>query len=372
MRFFKMLKYYFFLLLKKIRFNIHDIFEKKHLIKSNINPQWFSIILWKLIFQNIRYKNQTVFIDTKVKNQNKPLILSQSRVLLSLVASYNNQESIIKDKWLIKSFSKYLMSERNKDGLYTFNYPFWDRQDEGIATVWVLLALIKSYDILKDEKILNFVEETTNIMIDELYSEQTSLLHTKDDDYWCLNAASTLAYLCKLILDIKYISRLELVMNNSISLCINNLAEDGHFPYSEKRPGTYLLLYHPVVIHTLEMCSDSNYLNKANQNTISVRLKTARDFLLKQMDGNYFFVEPEIEKYSRYIISNVTSLVALKGFISAEEENKILQNILKFMKDDKIFLCINNNLKLYNSSLYKLNDQLSIEVLFWLETYKSQ
>ena len=327
-------------------------------------------MLWKRILQNIKYQDYYVFLNTEVKNQNKPLILSQARVLLALVESYKN--GFIKSKWLIKGFANYLIKERNKEGMYKFNYPSWDKQDEGIATVWALLALIKAYDIIHEKTILIFVEETTQIMLDKLYSENTSLLHTKGDDYWCLNAASTLAYLCKLILDKKYSSRFASAMNNSISLCVNNLADDGHFPYSEKRMGTYLLLYQPVVIYTLEMCTDSKYLNEINANSLKNKLKLARIFLLKQMDRNYFFVEPEIKKFSRYVISNIVSLVALKGFIKPEEESKILKNILKFLKNDEIFLCISDDMKLYNSSLYKLRDQLNTEVFFWLETYKSK
>ncbi len=367
-----MIKYYFFLLFKKIRFNLHDYFEIKRDPNLNNSIEQFSVFLWSVLFSRLEFTDKSVFFNSKVNNKGKPLILSQARVLLALVESYHNKKSLVKAKWLIKAFSKYLISERRSDGLFSFNYPSWDRQDEGIATVWTVLALIKANSILDENSIHSFIEDTTNIMLDKLYTEDTSLLHTKNDTYWCLNSASTLAYVCKLLLDINYSERLEIAMNNSIDICIKNIHNDGHFPYSEKRKGTYILLYHPVVIYTLEMCENSEYLDDEIKIKLRNSLANARKFLIDQLDTNLYFVEPEVQKYSRYVISNIIGLVALKGYIDVDKEEKILKNILTFMRNHKLYLCINDDLKLYNSSLYKLKDQLSIEVLFWLEIYKAK
>ncbi len=37
-------------------------------------------------------------------------------------------------------------------------------------------------------------------MIEKLYSEKNSLVHTAGDNFWCLDSASTFAYTCSLLL----------------------------------------------------------------------------------------------------------------------------------------------------------------------------
>ena len=93
----------------------------------------------------------------------------------------------------------------------------------------------------------------------------------------------------------------------------------------------------------------------------------AREFLVKCImpDGRIF--EPEVKHFSQYIISNVTTLVALKGFINKDLEKKITDNICSFW-NKKLYLCRDNKNNLYNGDLYSVSDVLGVEVLFWLDT----
>lgn len=365
----KMFRYYLKLLQKKTINKFHNKIEIKVGINACGSIECFLFQLTKILFRNLFYEKDYLYFKTKIKNNSKPLILTQARILLILTYQFFYEKNYIK-KWMIRKFVNYLLSERNENGYYTFNYESWDRQDEGIATVWVLSALLKANEILQDDKLVNFITETTNIMLDKLYFEETSLVHTKGDRHWCLNAASTLAWFLSELLKYDDNQRYEKAMNNSVKICLEQQTAEGFFPYSEKRKGTYLLLYNPIVVYTLDKCKDSKYLDDSIKNSLEDKLNFARNFILKQMDNKNYFVEPEIKTYSRYIISNVTSLVALKGFIDKDLENKILLNIQSFMKADQLFMCIDDKYFLYNSSLFRLKDQLSIEVLYWLETFK--
>ncbi len=360
------------LLLKKIRLKVHDIFEKRYQLDLVYSFERVQFLLWQNIFSKLNYENEEIYFKTKIQNNGRYLILAQSRILLSLAETFKQEDATLYSKFLIKRMTNYIINRRNQEGLYTLNYPNWDVQDEGIATVWTLLALIKANLILENKNIQEFVLETAHIMIHKLYNEKISLVHTKKQNFWCLNAASTFAYFCSLILESKFDETFKAALNNSISLCINNLDVDGHFPYSEKWRGTYLLLYHPTVIYTLEECLNSKYINDEIRLTLSLKLETAKKFLLKQMDKKFFFIEPDLNKYYRYIISNVSSLVALQNSIKYEIEEKILQNITKFFSNNMLFLCIDKKDRLFNSSLYYVHDQLSTEVLFWMQIYISR
>jgi hypothetical protein len=362
--------YYLNLFFKKLHINTHNIFEQKSAISEDNNYSNFKIFLISNLYSQFRFSHDGIYVNTKVKNNNKSLLLTQARTLLILSLQNENSNITQHSKWLIENLSNYIVKQRNKDQIYTFNYPSWDRQDEGIATVWALISLIKSYPILKVDSLLNFIIETSHVMLDKLYSKETSLMHTKDDKFWCLNAASTLAWFLSELMIYSPDKKFSDAMNNSILLCLKKISPEGYFPYSEKRHGTYILLYNPVVIYTLNECQHSNYLDDNLKKELYEKLTIARNYLVKQMDSKCYFIEPEVKNYSRYIVSNITSLVSLKGFINKETENQILQNIFKFLKKNELFLCINDDYKLYNSSLFKLKDQLSIEVLYWLETYE--
>ena len=208
-------------------------------------------------------------------------MLAQSRILLSLVEGFKHEDSMINSKFLIEKMTNYLKNQRNQEGLYTFNSPNWDMHDEGVASVWALLALIKANSILEQKSILEFVLETTQTMLHKLYDEKTSLVHTKNQSFWCLNSASTLTYFCSLLLELKYDETFNLAMNNSILLCLNNLENDGHFPYSEKWRGTYLLLYHPIVMYTLEECLSSRYLNDNCKAIFRIKIGKSKKIFIK-------------------------------------------------------------------------------------------
>jgi hypothetical protein len=361
--------YYFWLLNKKIRTKIHNLFEKKKLSKKVPSIEYVNFYLWNFIQKRITYTPKGIFYKTKVMNNNSPMTLAQARVLMGLCNLYNNGEINSNGLFLIKEFQKYILSMKQQNGIYKFNQKSWNLQDEGIATIWVLLALLETYKITKDDLLLKEIIDTINIVNKILFSKKNSLVHTLGDDYWCLNAASTYAWFVSELFEFYKTDELYENYVISVKLCNEKFSPEGYFPYSEKRLGTYLLLYNPVVMYTLQKAVDNDIVDEKLKVETEKNLSKAKNFLLKQKDKNDFFVEPEMKVFSRYIISNVIALVSLKNKIDKELEKRILDNIKSYFIDDKMFLCRNNNGEYYDGNLYEVNDVLVTEVFYWLTTY---
>lgn len=329
------------------------------------------IYLWQQLLKNLVLDKKGYYYKTHITNNKSPMVLSQARAILLLCNESNSIEPKFKSTFLIRKMTEYLISMRDGHGLFKFNYTAWDHQDEGIASVWSTLALIKSYEATKEKKSLEIAISTHKAMLKRLYSKETSLIHTAGYYYWCLNSASTFAYVCSLILNHYYSDEIKDAMVDSINLCLNMIAEDGHYPYSEERQGTYLLLYHPIVIITLDNCLSSEYLDEKLKERIIHTNEIARNFLLTLVDNKNRIFEPEIINFQQYIITNVTCMVAFKNKIDKEMEMGLLNNLTKFLKDNTLYLCKDKNDKLFNGDLYSVKDVLTIEVLFWLDIYRS-
>ncbi len=360
--------YYLFLFIKKSRIFLHNSFELPVKSTDHISPEQIKILLWKNLIENIRFDKYGAYFRTKVTNKKSPMVLSQARVILILCN--NSSEPKFKSLFLVKQLSNYLISMRGKNGLFKFNQSSWDLQDEGIASVWSALALIKAYELTEEKEYLDVATETIKSMLKNLYTKETSLIHTTGDVFWCLNSASTFAYVCALTLNHFNSDEIKIAMVDSINLCLDKIAEDGHYPYNLKRQGTYLLLYHPIVMITLNNCLRSEFLDFKTRTRIINTNKKAANFLLNSLDDKERIFEPEIKHYKQYIISNITSLVALKEDLSIKRQISILQNIAGYFVNSKLFLCKNEEDRLYNSDLYSVKDVLAIEVLYWLDLYQ--
>lgn len=367
----KKIIYYALLLFKKLGIAVHNFFEPKIKASKFTNIEDFQIFLWKQLFSKLTYSTKGYYFKTKVTNKNSPMILSQARVILLLCNNFEVGNPKFKSKYLLKSLTDYLISMREDNGLFKFNQASWNLQDEGIASVWATMALLKAYEVTNEPEYLYKAKYTLNAMLNLLYSKETSLIHTIGDEYWCLNSASTFAYVCSVILNHSFEKRIHEAMIDSINICVEKIADDGHFPYNEIRRGTYLLLYHPIVMITLEYCLQSQYIDSTTAQRLRETLDKAKAFLISCIKDDNKIFEPEITHYSQYIISNVTTLLALKGKINQDIKENILNNISTYWNNDKLFLCKNENDHLYNSDLYSVKDVLLIEVLYWLDLYNS-
>jgi|GEM_PF-6726374 len=361
--------YYTYLFLEKLKMSTHNMVEPRIKAENSAHLEDFQIFLWKQLFNNLTFSKTGYFYNTKVKNNHSPMLLSQARVILILCNNYERTNFKFKSVYLIKRTADYLISMREEKGLFKFNKPPWDKQDEGIASEWATLALLKAYNMTNEKKYLDVAIATMESMIEHLYTKETSLVHTSGDNFWCLNSASTFAYVCSLLLNHVYSNGVVSAMIDSINLCTNKIADDGHFPYNARRQGTYLLLYHPIVMITLEYCLESKYLDDVTFKNLKDALIKAKYFLLKSIDKEKKIFEPEIRHFSQNIISNITTLVALKNKIDPGLEKIMLNNVIKFWKDDKLYLCRDQKERLFNSDSYNLKDVYLIEVMYWLDIY---
>ena len=246
----KKIFYYLLLLIKKIKIKTHNLLERKVASNNEVNLEDLNLLLWQKLIHGINYAEKNFYFNSKVKNKKAPMLLSHARTILIICNNSKNFSTTFESKYLVRKLTDYLIGLKDNRGLYKFNQASWNLQDEGIASVWATLALIKSFEYLNEPKFLEEAIITMNSMLENLYSKETSLLHTEGEDYWCLNSASTLAYACSLILEYTHSEKIINAMNDSINLCVDKIAEDGHYPYNSVRQGTYLLLYHPIVIIT--------------------------------------------------------------------------------------------------------------------------
>lgn len=361
--------YYTLLLLKKIRIKLHNILESHYYASTDVDLNSFKVFLWQQFMPNLTFVDIGCYYKTKVTNKNSPMVLSQARSILILCNNQKLIEPKFQSTYLIKKMTDYLISMRDQRGLFKFNQVSWDLQDEGIASVWAVLALIKAYEATNEKKYIDTAIQTMYAMLKYLYTKETSLIHTANNYYWCLNSASTFAYACSLLLQFHFSSEIKTAMIDSIKLCLDKFAEDGHYPYSFYSTGTYLLLYHPIVIITLDYCLLSNHVASDLKDKIIKTNKIARRFLIECMDERGRLFEHEFKHFQQYIISNVTTLLALKNHIDYELEMKLQTNLAAFSTGDRLFLCKDKKDRLFNSDLYSVKDVLLVEVLFWLDLY---
>ena len=305
-------KYYFHLLIKKTKTKIHNHIEEKVYGDSPKSVKDFQFFILKFILSNLIKTEKGIYFNSKITNNGQPMILAQARVLISFCILYNKGQINYIDKYIIENLKNFLISLRDKSGLYKFNNKSWNKQDEGIATIWALLALIKTYEITNDAKLLSEIIHTSDVMHEKLVDSKNCLVHNYGENYWCLNAASKYAYFINKLLNYHYTDELFISYTTAIELCISKQTQVGYFPYSEKKQGTYLLLYNPGVIYTLENAIKNSLLNKDLIINTEIAIEKARKYLVQQMDDNKFFVEPEEKSFSKYIISNITSSCSFK------------------------------------------------------------
>ena len=74
-------------------------------------------------------------------------------------------------------------------------------------------------------------------------------------------------------------------------------------------------------------------------------------------------------QYNFYLISIVTALATIKNEIEKTKEYKVLNNILKYYNNNKLYMFINENNLLFNGYMYKIRDVLTVETLYWLTQY---
>ncbi|MCB0749428.1 MAG: hypothetical protein KDC90_18355, partial [Ignavibacteriae bacterium] len=165
MKYFKRPIYYTFLLFKKIKIILHNYLEPHIKVEANVDQSKFEDFLWQNLKNNLSEDVNGIYFNSKVTNKNMPMLLSQARVILILCNNLNSFGSEQESKKVIQEMTNYLISMRDEKGLFKFNQASWDLQDEGIASVWSTLALIRSYEVIKNEEYLKVAVSTMESML---------------------------------------------------------------------------------------------------------------------------------------------------------------------------------------------------------------
>ncbi len=152
--------YYFWLLNKKIRTKFHNYFEERKNSSFTPSNDYVNFFLWNYLNKRLVHTTNGIYYKTKVMNNNSPMTLAQSRVLLGICNLYKSGQPTRNNIFLIKEIKKYILTMKGENGIYKFNQKSWNLQDEGIATIWVLLALLETYKITLEESLLEEIIET--------------------------------------------------------------------------------------------------------------------------------------------------------------------------------------------------------------------
>lgn len=361
------INYYFNLLLKKIRIRLTILFEKKERIEeANSTIEDFLEFLWIGILNRLTRSGSGIYFKTKTTNEDKPILVAQAR-LISLICDCFESKLNFTSSAIVRKLTNNLISLKGENNLYSINVSKWDKQDEGIASVWASIALIKAYKITNNDEYRNEAQKTFLAIKKYLYKDNIGLVHTCGQNYWCINASSKLAYLCVLLKE-NGIELTEGVFENCIKLCIREQENNGAYPYTEKHKGIYILLYQASVIFYLNKCLMAKFLNEENIKKIQASIGAGMNYLKNTMTKDFKFEEPDKEKGNYYLISSVTSLAAI-SFYDKKEQTDLINDVIKFMKNDKLFLYKDKNNKLFNGRLNHLSDVYIVETLYWIIQY---
>ncbi|HOR72546.1 MAG TPA: hypothetical protein PLY00_14875 [Verrucomicrobiota bacterium] len=355
--------------LRRLQVKIHNTLEARIKADSPLHLDSFYLFLVKKVLANLRFSAAGAFYVTTITNSGLPFITAQARLICLLTSGLGLSQFPLRSIRLIEELTDALILCKRPNLLYSLNNYACYPQDEGIASVWAGLALIKAYEATGSDR---FWQETVSIydaMLSDLYSKKTGLVHTAGQDFWCLNASSKFAYLSTLLLKHRRAHLIEDALQTSITLCLDNIAEDGHFPYTEEHDGVYILLYHASVMFYLNNCLASECVASHLKDGIRQVNEKALAFLLRCMDSSGRFMEPERRSASFYLISLVTALAALGDRIDQEQHNMILKNLLMYCHDDHLFMYIDRNGYLTNRERYRVRDVLAVEALYWLTQY---
>ena len=146
--------YFSRLAIKKIQIKLHNTFEKRKRSTSTIDFDSFYFFLIKETLSNLHFTEKGIFYKTKINQNQLPVVTSHSRLISLLCDGFDVEYFPVKNKYLIEKLADFLITLKNKDNLFNFNKHKWDKQDEGIASVWAAIALIKSYHIIKKDDYL--------------------------------------------------------------------------------------------------------------------------------------------------------------------------------------------------------------------------
>ncbi len=361
--------YYARLALEKLDSKIRIKFENKHQIKNSIGFNEFMYTISKDIFSKLTIDSEGIYYKTKMNNRGAPIIISQARLIITICDGYQLDGFYFRDKYLVSQLTSFLLKEKQSNGLFLFNKSSWMRQDEGVASVFAGIALIKAYELTKNEQFLTEAINSWQSMYKLLYSEELSLIHTVKHTWWTLNVAVLFAYFGTIILKYTKNNNVKVSVNQSLNLILSNIKQDGHFPYNKKWTHVYILLYHSHVIYFLQNIEKSEFIEDRDRLNIHDTLIKAKRYLIEQMDHNKIFVESARKEYYSYIITNVISLAALKEDLPPSDLIIVRNNIARFHSGKRLYLFIDNDNRLMNKDLYKYNDVLLTEVLYWIVQY---
>jgi hypothetical protein len=361
--------YYARLAMEKLDSKIRIKLEKKHQITNSIGFDEFMFTISKDIFSKLTIDKNGIYYKTKMNNSGAPIIISQARLIITICDGYLLDDFYFRDKYLVIELASFLIAQKQSNGLFLFNKSSWMRQDEGVASVFAGIALIKAYELISDEKYLIEALHIWESMYERLYSKELGLIHTSGHTWWTLNVSVLYAYFGSIILKYSNNKNVKVSVDQSLNLILSNMASDGHFPYNTKWTNVYILLYHSHVMYFLKNIEKSEFIEESDRLNIHISLKKAKKYLMDQMDHNMMFVESVRQDYYSYIISNVISLAALKDDLSSDELIIIRNNIAKYYSAKRLHLFIDNDNRLMNKDLYKYNDVLLTEVLYWIVQY---
>ena len=350
-------------LVYNLRNNIINTFEKGYPLNTDKKERFLLIdLLQSRIINKMVIHERIGYYKTKLKSRKSYILIAQAR----LVIVFSYLFKITKDpqyKKYSELISNYIISKKNKNGIYSFHKPFWFSQDEGIATYLSILALLLVYSITNDEIYLKNAMISGDISRKILYNNKWGYVHTLNQDFWCPNSSGLAAQCYSLLYIFTQKSKYKEWMDDGLYYLIKGLKDNDIFAYSEKHPGIYITSYHALNTYFLTYFNEKKDVLNLD-NTVEIYLKKAIKGLKKLIRNDGSIVEPELDYYA-YINSVAASNAIFRLNYLKKEEEKTLRYLSFFFNKNDIGLYIKNN-KLYNGPYKYFKDVLETEILFWL------
>ncbi len=314
----------------------------------------------KLVSQILHIEDNIYAFPTKMRSKKSYNISAQARMIIILCKyGYTKNEEIDR---IIKGIDLYIEKSKEPNGLFNYHNREYYPKDEGIPTYHVLLSKVFLYETYQEAKYLFSAIEIAENIRKHLYFPEYGYLHTLGQKMWCTNASALAIYVFAKLFHLTNNEKYLKWIDDGLKIIKKASRKDGFFSYSEKNRDVYIYSYHNITLFYLTSILDSIPNFRKDIQIVTVH-KSALNALINLIDNEISF--KEVNSNYTYLISIITAYAALIKNFEKDRASKLVAEISKFIKNEKVYFYLKNNKLIYGPN-NRYEDILLTEILFWL------